>query len=452
MGKIILIAAANYDSKTGKLGIGFKNGMPWYIPEDLKRFKKLTENEIVVMGRKTYQSIGQSLKNRVNIVLSQNMCFYVPNDVLLFSTIQEVLYYKSFSTKDLYIIGGEQIYKMFIDMCDEILLTDVFGDFKCDTFFPEIPSTFELNETETDNGSCRYLKYVQKKESLVNEDNYLKLTKKILTHGTTRVDRTGTGTIALFGEQVRYNISKSVPLLTTKFVSWKNVIHELIWILKGETSTDYLIKNNVKIWNGNTSRQFLDSIGKVDYPVGDLLYGYGHQLRHSGSPDNGVGGFDQLKYVENLLKTDPFSRRILWNLWNPSDLDKMVLQPCHNQIQFYVEEKDGEKLLSGILYMRSQDIFLGAPYNMFSYTALIYILALKCGMKPNMLIVNMGDSHIYSNHIEQTDIQNNRSIRSEPVLKLSNDLITKDWSEITIDDFELIGYYPHPVIKGVMAV
>jgi thymidylate synthase/dihydrofolate reductase len=456
MVKYTLIASVNFDIKTGKLGIGFDEQLPWSLPEDLKRFKKLTENNIVVMGMKTYKIIGP-LPNRINYVLTrtpkETLC---DKGAIFINSCEEI---SKDNTKDVYIIGGYDIYLLYMAKCTEILLTVVEGKYECNKYFPEIPCNFELIDySDTSLLSSKGLKYRyltyknNKDQKCFNENEYLNLASNILNDGNTRTDRTGTGTVSLFGPQMTFDISKFLPLLTTKFVSWKTVVHELLWILKGSTKTDYLEENNVKIWRNNTSREFLDSIGKQEYPANDLLFGYGHQLRHSGSNVNGKGGFDQLKYVENLLKTDPFSRRILWNLWNPIDLDSMVLQPCHNQMQFYVTEKNNKKHLSGKLYMRSNDFFLGDPYNLASYGFLIYIMAMKCDMVPDTLIISIGDAHIYSNHIEQIKTQMLRIPRTQPVLIINDAVKNKDYSDITIEDFEVIGYFPCPSIKADMAI
>lgn len=452
MGKIILIASVNFEPSTGKLGIGHDSNIPWHIPEDLKRFKNLTTNNTVVMGRKTFDSIGKPLDNRRNIVLSRKF-----KDIKNVEVIDDIEQLELNSDSDIYIIGGYNVYSMFIKNCDLVYLTVVYGTFNCNCYFPDILDNMMLIDASekmfSSNSNIEYQYLTYKNSNGVSNDTiYLNLANSILKNGVTRTDRTGTGTVSTFGNQVTFDISNSFPLLTTKFVSWKNVIHELLWILRGETKTDYLEQNNVKIWRKNTSREFLDSIGKQEYDEGDLLFGYGHQLRHFGSSINGKGGFDQLLYVENLLKTDPFSRRILWNLWNPSDLDKMVLQPCHNQIQFYVEEENKVKYLSGKLNLRSNDIFLGNPYNIASYSCLIYILALKCDMKPKKLIVSIGDSHIYSNHITQITQQLNRSPRAQPWLILNEKIKDKDYSKITISDFDVVGYFPHTSIKAEMAI
>ncbi|ARR74951.1 hypothetical protein SAGO17_0031 [Mimivirus AB-566-O17] len=286
---------------------------------------------------------------------------------------------------------------------------------------------------------------------------------KVLKDGRFREDRTGTGVYSTFGEQMRFNITDSFPLLTTKRVPFKGMVEELLWFLRGDTDANILKKRNVKIWNGNTSREFLDERGLYDYPEGTLGPGYGWSMRFYNAPysveysdtSNGTptGGFDQIEYVLNLLKTDPTSRRIYMNYWNPSVLDKTALVPCHVSFQFYTEVgEDSRTYLSGHLYQRSMDTFLGAPWNIASYSLLLYIIAEKCGFIPKDLVISTGDTHIYSNHTDQVKEQLSRAPRPFPKLILDSSIKTKEFSEITVDDFELLGYFPHSTISAKMAV
>ena len=226
-----------------------------------------------------------------------------------------------------------------------------------------------------------------------------------------------------------------------------------------DTDANVLKKKNVNIWDGNSSREFLDSRG-LDYTEGILGPVYGFQWRSFGakyavenadtsSPDyiKPTGGVDQLAYVEDLLRNDPTSRRIFLSSWNPVDLSKMALPPCHISLQLYVD--DG--MLSGKIYMRSVDIFLGCPFNIVSYAVMIYILAKRCDLKPARLVISFGDGHLYLNHLDQAKEQLCRVPLAPPVLKLSDAVKTKDFSELTIDDFELIGYQSHARINAQMS-
>jgi thymidylate synthase len=305
------------------------------------------------------------------------------------------------------------------------------------------------------------------------EEPYLELACRVLLDGRERPDRTGVGTIGLFGAQMRFDIAETVPLLTTKRVPWKTCIEELLWFLRGDTDAKVLQKKGIKIWDGNTSREFLDGRGLTHYDVGVLGPGYGWAMRHFGgtydpvyadtgnlTPDAAAalancGGVDQIAYVLDQLRRDPFSRRILMSYWNPRDFDKIALLPCHFACQFYVEpgpEASAPLQLSCHLNMRSNDVFLGNPTNIFSYAVLTYILAAKTGMQPKELVWTGGDVHLYKNHLDQIREQLKRPMRPLPKLILSDAVKDKDFADMTIADFELVGYYPHPTIAAPMAV
>jgi thymidylate synthase len=311
------------------------------------------------------------------------------------------------------------------------------------------------------------------------EYRYLLLLRKVLSSGM-RPDRTQIGTYSVFGTQLRFDIRTTIPLLTTKRVSFKGVIEELLWILQGHTDAKILARRGVKIWNANTSRDFLDGRG-LDYPEGVLGPGYGFQLRFFGAtyapeyadmsnPSGGksgigsatsakewIGGVDQLAAVERLLHKDPFSRRILISMWNPAALDATALVPCHYSIQFYVEEAapgdaDRRHWLSCMLTMRSNDLVCGFPWNIASYSVLTWILAMRAGMRPKDIVYSCGDAHIYANHERQVKEQLLREPRPFPGLRIDASVATKDWSEMTRADFSVVGYFPHPAIPAPMAV
>ena len=271
---------------------------------------------------------------------------------------------------------------------------------------------------------------------------YLDLIRHIKTHGVTKTDRTGTGTQSVFGYQMRFDLSKGFPMVTTKKLHLKSIIHELLWFLKGETNIAYLQENGVRIWN-----EWADEEGNLG-PV------YGHQWRNWNSEE-----IDQIKDIIHTLKTSPDSRRMLVSAWNPSVLpdtsksfaenvanNKAALPPCHAFFQFYVA--DGK--LSCQLYQRSADVFLGVPFNIGSYALLTMMMAQVCDLLPGDFVHTFGDAHIYSNHKEQIDLQLSRTPRALPTMKINPDI--KDIFAFTLDDFELINYDPHPLIKGAVAV
>jgi len=288
-----------------------------------------------------------------------------------------------------------------------------------------------------------------------NEVQYLDLLKHVLENGRKRSDRTGTGTISTFAHQLRFDISQSIPLLTTKKMAWKSVIRELIWFLKGSTDASTLSKQGVHIWDGNTTREFLDTRGLTSLPEGDIGAGYGFQWRHFGATYktckdeySELDGCDQVKYVLDMLRKDPTSRRIFMSAWNPLHMDKMALPPCHVSAQFYVDDDKG---LSCHMYQRSVDCFLGLPFNIFSYSVLTYILAEMTGHKPCELIISTGDTHIYIDHVEQVKEQLSRAPLEPPCLRLSDAIKTKHVDELKIEDFELVGYQHHQPIKAKMS-
>lgn len=323
-----------------------------------------------------------------------------------------------------------------------------------------IPYTFKLKQVipMTEGSNIAVLYYIQDASSVCHETPYLNLVRSILTHGEPRDDRTGTGTLSVFAHQIRFDIRESVPLLTTKFVPWKSCLQELLWFLKGRTDSRELEAVGVGIWKGNTRRAFLDQRGLTDLPEGDIGAGYGFQWRHFGAPyvncetDATGSGYDQITEVIRQLKHDPMSRRILFSAWNPAALDRMALPPCHVLCQFYVSMKTGSPVLSCHMYQRSQDVFLGAPFNIFSYTALTYLLAKMCGMTPGELVISTGDTHIYKDHIEAMREQMRRMPLAAPVLTVADAVAEKSIDDITVADFQLHGYFYHPKLYGKMSV
>jgi thymidylate synthase len=270
---------------------------------------------------------------------------------------------------------------------------------------------------------------------------YQQLLRTILQEGTRKTDRTGTGTISIFGYQMRFNLSEGFPLVTTKKVHTKSIIHELLWFLKGDTNIGYLKENKVGIWD-----EWADEEGNLG-PV------YGKQWRSWEAPDG--KSIDQIQEVLNLLKKTPDSRRILVSAWNPADLPKMALQPCHALFQFYVAPPDTEAgqtrgKLSCQLYQRSADVFLGVPFNIASYALLTMMIAQECELDLGDFIWTGGDTHIYSNHLEQVELQLSREPRSLPFMKL-NPLI-KSVFDFKFEDFSLENYDSWPAIKAPVAV
>lgn len=463
--KISLVAQVSFDSKTGKFGI--VNDSNYDFIRDLSYFNKELNESVVLMDRQMFKKLSDKpVENAINIVLAEDV-----SDVLEDIAVYKDNIYLSKSLegvekmvddyrkegKKIFIIGGSlagtSLYSYFLKNSSEILLSVTDNKKECSEFFPEIPSNFFIDNWDKYIGfTC--ISYVRNNHDFNKVDDvYNKVISEVLYNGKERPDRTGVGTLSLFGKQMVFDITKSCPLLTCKRVAWKTCIKELLWFLRGETDAKIIQKQGVKIWDGNSSREFLDNRGLQEYEEGECGPIYGWQIRRSGAPfPIKEGGTDQLSYIENLLKNDPFSRRILWNLWNPSDLDKMSLTCCHYSMQLYVSKKDDQMYLSGMVNIRSNDLFLGNPFNIFSYYVLIRILCLKYNMKPLELILSIGDAHIYKNHIQQVQEQLKRPSRPLPVLELNPQLSTKSWEEMEISDFTVTGYFPHPAIKADMAV
>lgn len=261
---------------------------------------------------------------------------------------------------------------------------------------------------------------------------YHDLLSHVLAHGAKKEDRTGTGTLSVFGYQMRYNLADGFPLLTTKKLHTKSIIHELLWFLKGETNIKYLKDNGVSIWD-----EWADENGELG-PV------YGHQWRSWPTPE-GLQ-IDQISNLVHMIKTNPDSRRLIVSAWNVAEIGKMALPPCHCLFQFYVA--DGK--LSCQLYQRSADIFLGVPFNIASYALLTLMMAQVCGLEPGDFVHTLGDAHLYLNHVEQAKLQLSRDERALPDLHL-NPHVTNLF-DFKFEDFEVVGYDPHPAIKAPIAV
>lgn len=452
-----------------KFGIGYENKLPWHIPEDLAKFNRLTQDGVVVMGRATYDSLPYSkrpLPNRLNLVMTRGPKTVGSADVIQGDMNDIVSLVKVFSKhRAVWIIGGQEIYEFFFShhllRPSTLWLTSIERSFVCDRRFP-MPSGYKLVQqakyhNQKQDCVCRDLVY--RNDSIhSSESQYIDLLIDVCANGSERVDRTGVGTKSVFGRTMRFDLTAGFPILTTKFVSWRVVIEELLWFLKGETDSKTLEAKQVDIWKQNTSREFISKRG-LDLEVGDVGGMYGYVWRHGGHKYTGPqsrqsgNGTDQLTYVLDTLKTDPFSRRIIMTSNDVTNLETGVLYPCHGLlVQFYVEVKDGTKYLSCSMTQRSADCFLGLPINIASYATLTHILARKTDMIPKDLIINLNDTHIYNNHRCFVEAQLSRCILPLPWLILSDEVKTKPFEDLTIDDFELAGYLYHPAMKAPMAV
>ena len=373
---------------------------------------------------------------------------------------------------NVFVIGGSSVFSeaMRHEHCERIFLTEIKQQFDCDVFIEEVDKdSFSLVPEATKKHldepvPYEILQYVRKSKSASipslggiaskqhEEYQYLDAIRNILQFGTKKEDRTGTGTLSLFGMQMRFSLRESFPLLTTKRVFWKGIVEELLWFIKGETNAKTLAEKGVHIWDANGSREFLDQRGLSHREEGDLGPVYGFQWRHFGAKyesmhDNYEGkGVDQLAECIKQLKEDPNSRRIVMSAWNPSDLSTMALPPCHMFAQFYVS--NGQ--LSCQMYQRSADMGLGVPFNIASYALLTLLVAHVCGLKPGEFVHTLGDSHVYLNHVDALKTQLERDPKPFPTLRFNSSKTKLE--EFEFSDFELFGYDPHPIIKMKMAV
>ena len=472
-------------------GIGKDGSIPWLLKDDLRRFKNLTiglnkdKMNVVIMGRKTYESLPlnvRPLSSRINIVLTSkdeefnntNMSTAKYNNLVYIKNYKNLYNWVKLNQpyiNDLFVIGGSKVYHDFLYdkecldyfQTDRIYITRLNEKYESDCKFPHIPSHYSINNYSDNliekntklNNTIKYyyLEYEYDSTKVHDELNYLNTLRNVISNAKERHDRTGEGTISHFGCHARYDLTKSFPLLTTKRVYWKGIVEELLWFLKGDTNAQNLIDKNVHIWDKNTTREFLDSVGLNHLKERDGGPIYGFNFRHFGAnyidcDTNYEGqGVDQVKEVIRLIKEEPHSRRIIINLWNPSDLKKVCLPACHTLYQFYV---DGDNL-SCSLYQRSGDLGLGVPFNIASASLMTHIFAKLTGKKAYELVHTIGDAHIYKNHIDAIEEQLTRNPVPFPILDIKN-RDQKEVEDFEYNDFRLVGYEPLPTIKMDMAV
>jgi len=474
-------------SVTQKNLIGINNDLIIRSKEDLKYFYKVTTDKypegdlnIVIMGYNTWTSIPLSkrpLKNRMNIVLTKNNKDKIEeneNIKVLGSLFDAIDWCNTNETGRVFIIGGESIYTQcyleYMNKINNIYLTRFYNNFKYQkkntkSFPYEMLSYMDLISTDSLNSECEiynngpykkenlevlYLIYQNKNTQNKEEINYLNILHKIMREGI-RTESRNSITYSTFGERMVFNMDNGFPLLTTKKMGYKTILRELLWFIRGSTSNQELLDKNVHIWSQNSTREFLDSRG-LNYEEGDLGPVYGFQWRHSGAEykdchtDYKGLGVDQLQNVINLIKNDPNSRRIIMNSWNPQDIDKMALPPCHVMCQFHVDLEN--KKLNCQLYQRSGDMFLGVPFNIASYSFLLHIISKITGYTPGRLIHILGDTHIYESHFEAVNKQLMRSPGKFPELEIVEEIENID--SLNEDMFELKDYNSYDKITAPM--
>ncbi|GMF62282.1 unnamed protein product [Phytophthora fragariaefolia] len=435
------------------------------------------------MGRKTWESLPAKVRpmpQRYNVVLTRDAGYRqrhgVPENVGVAASFREALelvQQQGSKVDQVFVIGGGAVYAEALAYagCSKVHLTRVKGEMQCDAFFPLelLQRNFTLSgesELKEENGvQFQFVEWERRSEALERttladstapheEMQYLDLIRKILAQGARRGDRTGTGTLSVFGAQMRFSLRDNVfPLLTTKRVFWRGVAEELLWLISGDTSAHTLQHKDIHIWDGNASREYLDSRGLPFREVGDLGPVYGFQWRHFGAKytdmhaDYTGQGVDQLAEVIHKLRTNPTDRRIVLSAWNPADLNEMALPPCHMFCQFYVADME----LSCQMYQRSADMGLGVPFNIASYALLTRLIAQVTGLKPGEFVHVIGDAHVYLNHVEPLQKQLTRTPRPFPTL-LINPEKTTSIDGFTFEDFEVRDYRPHGTIKMEMSV
>jgi dihydrofolate reductase/thymidylate synthase len=493
----IILAVDNH------FGIAKNSTIPWHIRDDFHHFRSITSNHIILMGSKTWESLPCILPNRIHIVFTQqeNLANKLEeNDrpfVLFFKTITSFIDFyhtddfpENWKSKKLFIIGGQKFIQNILHFSSinphssshfisisKIHLSHIPHNFHCDTFFPklllqnyslhsaakkDLSTPFAFLDSKGNSKTINHIFFYdyQFTSNPHPELIYTNLIRSIFSNGSNRHDRTLIGTKSLFGYQMRIPIRNHFPLLTSKKMFWKGIVEELLWFLRGETNLIPLQQKGVHIWDGNTSPEYLESIGLSHYQNGECGPIYGFQFRHFGATyinshtDYTGQGFDQVAEVLRMIHEEPTSRRIMISLWNPPDLNKQILPPCHVLYQFYVNDETNE--LSCSLYQRSGDVGLGIPFNIASASLMTYIFAHLTGLKPGELIHSIGDAHIYNNHLAGMEEQLSRPMYPWPKLKIKElSSITgtshQRVEDYTIEDFELMGYFSEDSIKMKMA-
>ena len=445
---------------TCQYGIGFQNKIPWYYKEDLQHFKKLTTGNAVIMGRKTYESIGRPLPSRHNIVVSSTDI----DGVKTVRTIEDgVAYAQSLNVKYLWVCGGAMIYDYFMNnyTIDGFSITEIPYQ-KCDTFIKTDIYEYLINYKKQFKTKIRGNDIIIRMYSRHNityrtvDDDYLDLITRIMDNGERRETRNGE-TLSVFSEKISVDLRKGFPLLTTKKMFYNGIIHELLWFIKGNTDSLILEEKGVKIWSGNTSKEFLEANGlPYEEGIGGPIYGYmwrrfGEKYKYRvGAEEKETSGLekgvDQLKNIIDEIRKNPTSRRLFMSAWNPCQLDQMCLPPCHVSYQFYV--RNGE--LECQMYQRSADVFLGLPFNIASVALLTHLIASVCGLGVGNIHVVIGDAHIYKEHLDAVKIQLER--RNERYLLPSLRLRRKAqevW-DYNFEDIEIVDYESAPAIKARM--
>lgn len=502
----IIVAVGNYIPQKG-YPIGKSGNLPWHNSNDLRWFKETTLNHPVIMGRKTYDSIGKPLSDRLNIVITRNRNLIgITKDNLVYVNCLEnaIALAKEKSNENIFIIGGSTIFKKALDkdLVDNIYM-DMLSE-KCedaDAFFDFDATKFETNDSTVmvEAKKAYAIKWSKKIEMNLVDKQYHDLLEEIIEKGVKKQTRSG-ATRSLFDRTMRFSLQDGLPLITTKKVFYKGIIHELLWFLKGDTNIKYLIDNNVHIWDDDAYRYYLENWHKWGSPTGkpcskdefieyvkkevvfinsaNQKYCFGELGPVYGQQWRNWNGHDQIADIIDKLKNHPDDRRIVLSAWNVDDLDKMALPPCHMMAIFntremteeerrnwYYKYNEGciipavvpdERWLDGVNFpkrvlncsfvMRSNDFCAGNPYNIVQYAILVYMFCKVCNLAPGELVYHGMDVHVYENHVETAKEQLKRK-GSGVIPKLRFKRYIKDINDFNYEDFEIINYNPDEPIK-----
>lgn len=457
-------------------GMGVDGRIPWRIPEDMTRFATITAGSVVVMGRRTWDSLpARPLRGRTNVVVTSKPPEQKPDPSVVFTDVHgldDTLSNASSAGQDVFVIGGARLFARFLPVATRIHATLVTaGHVECDAFFdPSGMHRFRIADASPErtapDGVTRY-RFVTYEPAGADDENrsFVGLVRAVLERGLRRPDRTGVGTVSLFApDKVTFGLTGgTVPLMTVKRVPWRSVVCELLMFLKGRTSSKDLEADGVGIWTSNTSREFLDARGLGRYAVGDMGPMYGFQWRHYGAEYRGCDaapgyagqGFDQLRAIIEGIRADPWSRRHVMTCFNPVDAERSVLHPCHGTaVQFYVGgDDDGvPRTLRCCMFQRSCDLALGFAFNVAEYALLTHLIAAWTGLVAEELSVFFGDCHLYADHASVMAETIRRPTVPFPRVRLSDTVRDKAPEDLVPEDLELVGYACHPAVRLKMAV
>lgn len=453
-------------------GIGYDGALPWpRVAADMRHFAETTMGSTVIMGKNTWNSIDpkhRPLAGRINIIVSSSAAFVDGlrrhNSIKLASSIEEA-FDMAPSNREIFIIGGGIVYKYVLekygDYCKCIRETRIAGEYQADVHFDPFEYVdkkdfvFSLSMPVM-NIDVSFMTWIRTVSNIENERMYLASLARVLEKGVLSDNRTGIRTLTTFAEVLRFRVRKlgmgqyTFPAPTTKRLFIRGVFEELRFFLRGQTNAKALSDRGVKIWDGNTRREYLDSIGLSHYAEGELGPAYGWQWNHWGaSYPSTEGGIDQLAECVRLLREEPTSRRIILSAWNVGDLPKMCLPPCHMMYTFVVING----VLSVSMKQRSGDMFLGVPFNIASTALLLIYMAELASLDVGEICIVIDNAHVYENHIEAAETQLSRVPVGEPVLTIKKKIDTlQDARDLEWNDIEIIGYKPSGAISAEMIV